>query len=187
MTTMKKNLMGLAMATERNTDNEKEVTRAPARDSKGVNGSANGCVATADEGMEVLPKNVGFVEDEGMEVDTTDRLQTTFTESEEIELLRCKSLDSVLFHKAWKSLLQIVSKPRSQSRRKSNYYAASHLTQYYFTNKKLNRTNTMTTMKKNLMGLAMKPATAAAAFLPHTIPPLCPPRSILLPSIHSFE
>jgi hypothetical protein len=96
---MKKNLMGLAMATERNTDNEKEVTRAPARDSKGVNGSANGCVATADEGMEVLPKNVGFVEDEGMEVDTTDRLQTTFTESEEIELLRCKSLDSVLFHK----------------------------------------------------------------------------------------
>jgi hypothetical protein len=85
--------------TESNTDNEKEVARAPARDSKGVNGSANGCVATADEGMEVLPKNVGFIEDEGMEVVATGRLQSTFTELEEIELLRCKSLDSVLFHK----------------------------------------------------------------------------------------
>jgi hypothetical protein len=86
-------------ATETNTDDEKEVTRAPARDSKGVNGSANGCVATADEGMEVLPKNVDGIEDEGMEVVATGRLQSTLTEWKEIELLRCKSLDSVLFHK----------------------------------------------------------------------------------------
>lgn len=79
-------------------DDGKEVLRKLSKFPKGPGGNTKASIASPDEGVEVLPKNLNFLDDEGMEVVATGRLQSAFPETEEIELLRCKSMDSVLFH-----------------------------------------------------------------------------------------